>query len=85
MPWTIDFKQDTESKGTGTVTTQFVGDAEDVGISFSMANRLDTNDGKSIDDFLTEAFATLEKYRSTKVEKNEVIDKLTLILNEKTK
>jgi len=85
MPWTIDFKQDTEAKGIGTATANFVGDGADLGISFSMSTRLDTNDGASIDAFLDEALATLEKHRSTRVEKNTVIDKLTLILNEKTK
>ena len=84
MPWTIDFVQDTEAKGIGTATTNFVGDNTDLGISFSMSTRLDTNDGASIDSFLDTALATLVKHRSTRVEKNAVIDKLTLILNQKT-
>lgn len=85
MAWTIDFKQDTDAKGIGTITTNYVGEASDVGITFSISSRLDTNDGASIDAFLTEAIATLEKYRSNKVERNAVVDKLTIILNEKTK
>jgi len=85
MPWTIDFKQDTEAKGTGTATANYVGADGDLGISFSMSTRLDTNDGTSIDLFLNEALATLEKHRSTRIEKNLVIDKLTLILNDKTR
>jgi len=84
MPWTIDFTQDTEAKGTGTATTNFDGDGADLGISFSMSTRLDTNEGASIDLFINEALATLEKHRSTRVEKNAVIDKLTIILNAKT-
>jgi len=84
MPWTIDFTQDTDAKGTGTATTKFVGDGADLGISFLSSMRLDTNDGASIDAFLTESINTLENHRATKIEKNEVIDKLTLILNAKT-
>ena len=85
MPWTIDFQQDTDAKGIGTATTKYVGEAADLGLLFSLSNRLDTNDGSSIDAFLSNAIATLEKYRSTKVERNAVVDKLTIILNEKTK
>jgi len=84
MPWTIDFNQDTEAKGIGTATTNFVGDGVDLGISFSMSTRLDTGDGASTGAFLDLAIATLVKHRSTKIEKNAVIDKLTTILNQKT-
>jgi len=84
MPWTIDFIQDTNAKGTGTATTNFVGADADLGISFSSSTRLDTNDGASIDEFLTAALATLKKHREAKTEKNTVVDKLTIILNAKT-
>jgi len=58
MPWTIDFAQDTEVKGTGTATTNFDGDGADLGISFSMSTRLDTNEGASIDLFLNDVNPT---------------------------
>mgnify|MGYP000635366554 CR=1 FL=1 len=84
MPWTIDFTQDTEAKGTGTATAKFVGAADDKDIAFSLSSRLDTNDGTSIDEFLTAALTALKKHRSVNVEKNLIIGKITLILNEKT-
>lgn len=84
MAWTINFNQDTDAKGVGTATTNYVGEAADVGITFNLSTRLDTNDGASIDAFLDEALATLEKYRATKTERNAVVDKLTTILNGKT-
>jgi len=84
MPWTIDFIQDTNEKGIGTATTHFVGADADLGISFSSSIRLDTNDSASIDAFLTEAIATLQKHRETRTERNVVVDKLTIILNAKT-
>ena len=84
MPWTIDFVQDTNEKGTGTATTNFVGVGADLGISFSLSIRLNTDDNASIDEFLTQAIATLQKHRTTKAERHSVIDKLTTILNAKT-
>jgi len=84
MPWTIDFQQDTETKGTGTATTSYVGENADAGIAFSMSSRLDENDAASIDAFLTKAIDMLVKQRLAKVEKSAVIVKLTLLLNAKT-
>ena len=84
MAWTIDFNQDTEAKGIGTATTNFVGEGADLGISFSMSTRLDTGDDVSIGAFIDLAVAMLTKQRKTKTERNVVIDKLTTILNAKT-
>ena len=33
MAWTIDFRQDTNAKGVGTATTNYVGENDDEGIS----------------------------------------------------
>ncbi len=83
MSWTIDFRQDTEVKGVGTATANY----EDAvsGLQFSTTARLDTNDGQSIDAFITQALAQLDAKQTDVTDKLAVISKIETVLNDKVK
>lgn len=83
MTWKIDFRQDTELKGIGTATANY----EDAvsGLQYSTTARLDTNNGQSIDAFITQALAGLSKKQTDATEKLAVISKIETVLNAKAK
>jgi len=84
MAWKIDYQQDTELKGVGTAVASYTDDV-DPNIHFTFAQRLDTNDGASIESFIGTAKEIWVKKKDEATEKNAIVAKIEAVLNEALK
>lgn len=71
--WSITYSQDTEKPGVGTATS-----TDNV---VTVSRRLDTNDGKDIQNFLAEALFARAAYDKLTGDSATVIAKIGAVLN----